>query len=99
MPLYKAPIIEVSSLEVEEFERAIVVACIVKSPKPLDDYVDDYVRARPEILLQIKAYAEPNYFRADYGCVPLSFDNPRISRWHPFLLSTKGYHPKCDEGN
>jgi hypothetical protein len=79
VPVVNSPFL-VSDNDVDKFDQAIAVACILHSEEPLEQKLP----CEPDI----KGYAIPKYFYRDDGCLVISFDG----YWYPFLDSSKGYN-------
>ena len=73
------PLIHISAEEIDEFDAAIAIACLLQSSKRLENTVPR--------TLRIADYAVPDYFYRQ-GCLVISFDG----RWYPFLDNTRGYN-------
>jgi hypothetical protein len=74
------PLIKFSTADVEQFDKAIAVACMTQSEDRLENKLPTGLRA--------KEYGVPDYFYRSDGCLVLSFDGG----WYPFLDNTQGYN-------
>ena len=74
------PLIQVSAKEIDEFDVAIALACLLQSPERLENKVSKKMR--------LADYAVPDYFYSQDGCLVVSFDGG----WFPFLDNTRGYN-------
>jgi hypothetical protein len=70
----------VTHKELEEFERAVVLACKRKSSERLEH---SFSEGPADASLSL-----PDYFNAEDGSLVISFD----AGWYPFLCNTRGYN-------
>jgi hypothetical protein len=77
---HPVPFITVSTKDVEKFDVAIAIACMVQSNDRLEYQLPDSI--------QVRDYNVPDYFYSTDGCLVLSFDGA----WYPFLDNTRGYN-------